>query len=188
MQTEFECRFTNINIDDMRVRLTASGFELAEPEHLMRRKIFSLPDIDGVRRWLRLRDQGNDTTLTLKIKGAALNISAMKEIEVSVGDFALMAELLESSDMVCNAYEENKREKWTKDNVEICLDTWPGLAPFAEIESDSENAVRTAAAELGFDWKDAMFGNVMEVYEKNGISMANVHASCTFENPPKPSK
>jgi len=185
MQTEFECRFTNINIDDMRARLTALGFELAQAEHLLRRKIFSLPNVGEVRRWLRLREQADGATLTLKLKGAPINVSAMKEVEVPVGDFALTCELLESSDIVCSAYEENKREKWIKNNIEVCLDTWPGLSPFAEIEADSEDAVRAAAAELGFDWKDAMFGNVMEVYEQNGISMADVHASCTFENPPK---
>jgi len=187
MKTEFECRFTDINIEDMRARLKGLGFELAAPEHLMRRKIFSLPNIDGARRWLRLRDQGDEITLTLKLKGAPISASSMKEVEVPVGDFELMGELLESADICCGAYEENKREKWTRGSLEICLDTWPGLKPFAEIESDSEEAVKAAATELGFDWNDAMFGNVIEVYEKEGISMADVHKSCTFENPPKAS-
>ena len=188
MKTEFECRFTNIDMDAMRKKLRDLGFELTQPEHLMRRKIFSLPDIGGARRWLRLREQAGGATLTLKLKGAATNILSMKEVEVSVGDFALMGELLESAGHKCDSYEENRREKWLKGGIEVCLDTWPGLAPFAEIESDSEENVRTAAAELGFDWKDAMFKSVIEVYEKQGISMAGVHASCTFENPPKAKK
>lgn len=185
MKTEFECRFANINIDDMRQKLSSLGFELIEPEHLMRRKVFGLPNIDGAKRYLRLRDAGNEITLTLKLKGAPTSASSMKEIEVPVGDFDLMSELLESSDIPLNAYEENRREKWTKDNVEVCLDTWPGLNPFAEIESDSEDAVRIASAELGFDYNDAMFGNVIEVYETVGITMEDVWKSCTFEKPPK---
>ena len=184
MKQEFECRFTDINMDDLRARLTAAGFKMTQTEHLMRRKIFSLPEADGMRRWLRLREQGGGATLTLKLKGAPTGVTSIKETEVAVGDFALMAELLESSDLKCSAYEENRREAWAKGAVEVCLDTWPGLAPFAEIEADSEDAVKGTAAELGFDWKDAMFGNVIEVYEQNGVSMADVHKSCTFENPP----
>ncbi|MDR0449356.1 MAG: class IV adenylate cyclase [Rickettsiales bacterium] len=187
MKTEFECRFIGIDINDLRTRLTDARFTLAEPERLMKRKIFFLSPKDGAMRWFRLRDQGDKTTLTLKSKGdISQGISSMKEIECDVGDFETMAELLAESGLKLNSFEENRREKWTKDGAEVCLDTWPGLKTFAEIEAASEQMVKLAAAELGFDWSDAMFGNVMEVYGKElGIGMDKVHGNCTFDNPPK---
>jgi len=185
MQTEFECRFINVDAGDMRTRLADAGFKLIQPVHLMRRKIFTLPDTDGMHRWLRLRDQCEGPTLALKLKGKSTSVSAMQEIEVIIGDFTLMGELLESAGLECSAYEENRREKWEKGMVEVCIDTWPGLEPFAEIEADCEDAVRSAAAELGFDWNNAMFGNVTEVYEKKGISLDDIHKSCTFAHPPQ---
>jgi adenylate cyclase class 2 len=185
MKTEFECRFVNIDPAAARKKLAAAGFVMTEPEHLLRRRIFDLQNIDGVRRWLRLRDEGNGVTLTLKLKGdLSRGVAAIKEVECAVGDFDLMAELLSASDLKCTAYEENKREKWLCENIEVCLDTWPGLSPFLEIEGDSEDAVRGAAAKLGFDWADAMFGNVMEVYAAKGLTLEDVHRHCTFANPP----
>ncbi|MDR1008714.1 MAG: class IV adenylate cyclase [Rickettsiales bacterium] len=187
MKTEFECRFVDIDVDDIRARLAAAGFACVHPEHLLRRKIFMLPDLDGAQRWLRLRDEGDKTTLTLKLKSDISNgASAMKEIECIVDDFSTMGELLESSGLECSAYEENRREKWTRGNVEACIDTWPGLDAFLEVEASDEDALRSAVAELGLDYRDAMFGNVTEVYGKKlGLTLDEIHASCTFANPPK---
>lgn len=187
MKTEFECRFTDINKDEIRARLTAAGFAQVHPERMMRRMIFMLPEKFGARRWLRLRDEGDKTTLTLKLKGdLSAGAASMKEIECEVGDFELMGELLQAADNTLNAVEENLREKWTRGAAEACIDTWPGLNAFLEIESDSENSVKSISAELGFDYADAMFGNVMEVYmDKLGLTLPEVQACCTFANPPK---
>jgi len=185
MKTEFECRFTDIDLDETRQKLSAAGFVCIESEHMMRRKIFDVPNLSGVRRWLRLRDEGDKVTLTLKLKGDLSDISSMREVEVEVGNFDDMAQLLVNSDLEMKAYEENKREKWARGNDEACLDTWPGLDTFLEIESDSEDKVKNIVAELGLNYANAMFGNVIEVYEKKlGLDLADVQASCTFENPP----
>ncbi|MDR0319791.1 MAG: CYTH domain-containing protein [Rickettsiales bacterium] len=177
MKTEFECRFIDIDAAAVRAKLSEQGFAIVEPERLMRRKVFMLPDKDNVQRWLRLRDQGDKTTLTFKLKGdISQGAASMKEIECVVEDFGLMGELLAAADLKCAVYEENSREKWAKENVEVCLDTWPELDTFAEIEADSEAAVKKAASELGFDWNEAMFGNVMEVYKKKlGLDTAQMH-------------
>jgi len=190
MKTEFECRFLNISLDDMRAKLDAAGFVCVQPETMQRRAIFDLPDGDGYARWLRLRDEGVQTTLTLKTKGhGAKNIDSLREIETLVGNFEDMRQILMAAGLPHYPIEENKREKWTRGPLEVCLDTWPGLAPFAEIESDSEDAVQNCAAELGFDWADAEFGNVAEVYAKvMGLSLADFQHCCNFANPPKSKK
>jgi hypothetical protein len=64
------------------------------------------------------------------------------------------------------------------------LDEWPAVPPFCEIEASTEDQVRAAATELGFDWKDALFGAVGSVYERSGINrhIINRHPVITFDN------
>jgi len=190
MKTEFECRFLNISMDDMRVRLRSVGFKCIQPEIMQRRAIFDLPNSEDYFQWLRLRDEGDKITLTLKIKNRGTKkIDSLREIETPVGNFEDMRQILIAAGLAHFPIEENKREKWTRGGTEVCLDTWPSLNPFAEIESDSEESVKACAAELGFDWSLAEFGSVAEVYEKvMGLSLADFQHCCNFDNPPKSKK
>lgn len=64
------------------------------------------------------------------------------------------------------AYQETKREIWKLDNVEICIDEWPFLEPFVEIEGKSEKEVKIVSKKLGFDYLKAYFGAVDMIYSK----------------------
>ena len=188
MKTEFECRFLDIDINKVREKLAAAGFICIQPETLQHRATFDLPEKDGAIRWLRLRDEGSGkTTLTLKIKNKGVkNVASLGEVEVGVASFDDMLEILNAAGHITASHEENLREKWTRDDIEVCLDTWPGLNPFCEIESDTADKVQRAAEELGFDWRAAHFGNVVEVYEQVlGLSLAEFQTCCNFKNPPK---
>lgn len=190
MKTEFECRFLDINIEEMRGKLAAAGFTCTQTEVLQKRAIFNIPNIEGYSQWLRLRDEGSKITLTLKRKSTGVkDVASLGEIEVPVGDFESVRQILNAAGLVNNPLEENKREKWERGNVEVCLDTWPALNPFAEIESDNEESVKSCTKELGFDWDMAEFGNVAEVYEKlMGLSLEDFQSCCNFANPPKSKK
>ena len=50
------------------------------------------------------------------------------------------------------------------DGCEVVLDEWPWLEPMIEIEGPSEESVKTAAALLGCEWDDAIFGTVVTAY------------------------
>ncbi len=68
-------------------------------------------------------------------------------------------------------YQENKRELWKLDGVDIAIDEWPFLEPFVELEGKSENAVRRVSKKLGFDYKTAVFGATGKLISiKYGIS------------------
>ncbi|MEV8631459.1 hypothetical protein AB0395_07355 [Streptosporangium sp. NPDC051023] len=57
------------------------------------------------------------------------------------------------------------REEWSLDDVTFDIDTWPGLSTFVEIEGPDEATVRRAASLLGFDYSEARFGSVDEIYK-----------------------
>lgn len=72
--------------------------------------------------------------------------------------------------------------------VEFMIDEWPGLQPIVEIEAGSEEIVQKYCDILGFDYSQALFGTIDQVYlQELGIEpeVINTMDEITFENPPK---
>ncbi len=166
MAKEIEAKFLQIDKDTMRARLSAQGFQLINPEYLMRRKTFDCGLVFlGKNKWGRVRQEAGRVTMTLKeITGDGINDT--HEIELTVDDFERACEFLECAGMPAKAFQENRRELWRRAEVEVALDTWPGLKPFIEIEAPAETEVRAVSAELGFDFSQAIFGSIDLVYER----------------------
>ena len=162
MKTEIEVKFCDIDIDDVRERLKKSGAVCEQPMRLIRREVFHLVTRDG-RAFLRIRDEGHKVTMTFKrFEGGGLH--AAKEAEVEVSDFSEVASILKETGLKSKSHQETKRETWNLKSVEVVIDERPWIPPFIEIEGPSEKEVREAAAKLGFDWKDSVFGGVAAVY------------------------
>src|SRR5690606_29061918 len=90
MNAEIEVKFINIDIDKMRERLKSIGAELEQPMRLMRRALIEEPHHRADNSFLRIRDEGDKTTLTLKRKTKPDNettIDSTHELETTVGDF-----------------------------------------------------------------------------------------------------
>lgn len=170
MKQEIEVKFLNVNFDDIRTRLKSLGAKCEQPMRLMTRVIMDTPDYtlrhDGG--YVRVRDEGHKTTLTYKRfdKTQDLHIASAEEIEVEVSSLEDTVHLLEKSGLIIRSRQESKRETWKLGEVEVVLDEWPWLNPYIEIEAETEVAVKEAAQALGFDWSDAVFGDVMVVYRK----------------------
>ncbi len=163
MKTEIEVKFVGIDIAAMRAKLEAAGAVLEQPLRLMRRQVFYLVDGDKDA-YVRVRDEGDKATMTFKRFESEGGLHGAKEIEVVVSDFGDAKDILKSSGLVPKSYQETRRETWTLGDAEVVIDEWPWLEPFIEIEGKSEEAVRAAAAALGFDWNDAVFGAVTQAY------------------------
>jgi adenylate cyclase class 2 len=171
MYIEYEAKFTNINKDDIRAQLTKIGATLVRPEYLQRRIPFHLPkEMRSPDTWVRVRDEGNKVTMSLKqVDGD--KIENQKEILLEVSDFGNAVALLEAIGCEPKSYQENKRELWTLDTIEITIDEWPFLEPFVEVEGHSEQDVQQVSEKLGFDYSTAVFGAVGKLYHlKYGIS------------------
>ena len=162
---EYEATFLNIDKDEIRDRLKKSGAKLIKPEFLQKRVIFDLPGKSGTGSWLRVRDEKDRITMSFKsIEGS--KIEDQKEINLVINDFGKGAEFLETIGCKRKSYEETKREIWNIDNVEICIDEWPFLEPFVEIEGKSEKEVKEVSEKLGFDYSKAWFCAVGLIYSK----------------------
>lgn len=172
MKTEFEATFNIISKDDIRRKLKSTGATLVKNEYLQKRVVFNLPEGHEIQNgWLRVRDESDSITMSLKVVQNNSSIENQKEIELKIDSFDSAVEFLSSVGCERKAYQENKREKWTLDNVEIVIDEWPFIEPYVEIEGQSEEAVKNVARKLGFDYSLAYFGSVDGLYAKKyGIS------------------
>ena len=168
MKTEFEARFIDIDVGTLREKLKALNATLVYPERLQRRVNMDYPDkrlalTEGG--WIRLRDEGQgEITLTYKRR---LNdsVEAAEETSVSVASFDDGKAFLCAIGIAIKSEQESKRESWDLNGVQIDIDTWPWLPVSVEIEGKDAESVETAARDLGFDMKTALFGPINNYYQ-----------------------
>ena len=157
MDTEIEAQFLDIDKENLRAKLKEVGAKLVKPEVLMRRIVFDL----GPHEFARVRDEGGGKiVMTYKNVADDKSILGTKEVNVLADDYENAILLLKSCGLKPKAEQESYRETWTLDEVEICIDTWPWLPTFAEVEGPSEKAVWDTAQKLGLSRDKAKFGSV----------------------------
>lgn len=166
MQNELEAKFLSVDKEVIRGKLKDLGYSLEIPEYTMRRKTFDFSKVDpGKNKWGRVRQEADKTTMTIKeVTGDGVNDTF--EVELVVNDFDTAANFFEACNIHAKAFQENMREVWKKDNIEVTIDTWPGLQPFIEIEGPTEDSLKATSSELGFDYSSAAFGSIDMIYEK----------------------
>lgn len=165
MNREIEAKYTSINKDACRATLAAMGYTCIRPEFLMRRYTFMLTELNpSPHKWARVRDEGDKVTMTFKHVHDSNDIHGTEEIDFTVGNFNDAVAFMQKLGFVHWAYQESKREIWTKEEVEITLNEWPALPPFLEVEAPSAQQVEASSSELGFDYARAVFGGVGALY------------------------
>lgn len=171
MPIEYEATFAAVNKDIMRAKLHRAGASLKKAEFLQKRKVFHLPqghEIAGG--WLRVRDEGDRITLSLKIVKNNATIEDQQEFELTIDSFETACALLTTIGCGEKGFQESLRERWELDGVEITIDEWPFLEPFVEIEGPDAAVVQAVAEKLGFDYSQAYFGAVDGLYSaKYGV-------------------
>lgn len=179
MQTEIEVKFLDVDIEAMRGKLESIGATCEQLMRLMRRQVFYLVD-RSKDAYLRVRDEGDKTTMTYKQFSEEGGLHGAKEIEVVVSNFENTVEMISQAGLEKKSYQETRRETWKFGTTEVVIDEWPWLASFIEIEGKSEADVRDVAAKLGFDWDgEAVFGAVTQAYRvqykiPDGFIMDNI--------------
>jgi adenylate cyclase class 2 len=178
MHIEYEATFFPVDKDMVRKRLSVAGASLIRKEYLQKRVNFNLPKESPYfsTGWMRVRDEGGKITMSIKAIESNATMEGQKEICLSVENFEEARGFALTLGLREKAYQESKRELWTLDGVEICIDEWPWLEPFVEIEGSSESEVRVIAETLAFSWSEAYFGAVDGLYEKRyGVSKVTIN-------------
>ncbi|MFI9632628.1 class IV adenylate cyclase [Nocardia sp. NPDC051929] len=141
-------------------------------ERFMRRYVYDITPGDDSK-WIRLRDNGNGTTLAVKhITSDA--IDGTHEVEVSVDDFAAANALLEMLGFTAKSYQETKRISFVLDGAQLEIDTWPRIPPYLEIEAATKDDVIRIAGLLGYTEADLTGENTIKIYARHGIDLNTV--------------
>lgn len=176
MQTEIEVKFVDVDIDDVRERLKAAGARLEYPMRAMRRVLIEEPHHAAERSFIRIRDEGDKTTLTFKrrlLPDEETTLTSVQELETTVGDFDTAVKIFSEAGWNYITFQESRREAWSIGEVEVVIDEWPWINPYIEIEGPTEESVRNAAQKLGFEWGTAMFGSVDVIYGRDYPNRTN---------------
>lgn len=176
---EFEIKFLEVDVGELEKRLVSIGAKKVGEydQHML---LFDYPDLrlDKNHSWVKLRNNGKETTLSYKqrlgVKSGDGSIpdEGMKEIEVTVGDFNKMHEIFLEMGFVIKREVRNKRIKYRKGNDIYDIDFWPEIPPYVEVESDSMENVKRASREAGFDPDKGLVCSPLQVYVHYGI---NIH-------------
>lgn len=139
MNTEYEIRILEIDKKAFISKLEELGAKKVG-EFFQKRFVYDFNPVDP-NKWIRLRTNGKDTTLTIKEITKKNDIAGTKELEVGVSDFQTTNKILNKLGYVARNYQENKRVRYMLNNVEIDIDTWPLIPAYVELEGKDIESV-----------------------------------------------
>ncbi len=139
MAIEYEIQVLDIEENEIKAKLQWLNAEFIS-ENLMKRWVFDMSEDDS-QEWIRLRDDWTKVNITYK-KRWSTDIWNTEEIEIIVNDFEKTADILNKLQFKDKYYQENKRTLYKLWNTEFCIDSWPKIPIYLEIESTSEEEVR----------------------------------------------
>lgn len=137
-------------------------------EWLQKRKVYDFKPVCP-NKWLRLRTNGIETTLTIKEVADKSRIDGTREVEVIVSDFDKTDEILKELGYDFRSYQENKRIRYIYQGVEFDIDTWPLIPTYVEIEGKTKEDVEQILKELPFDVSTVTTKDVDTIYLDYGI-------------------
>lgn len=182
---EFEVKFINLDVDKLKKKLGSLGAEFVGSFDYKRKNYDFLGyPLAEKNAWVRVRDEGERVVMTYKQRlnadSKTMRDGGMKEIEIEVSDFHIADQLLRALGMIEKFYEENKRERYILEGVEIDIDYWPLIPPYVEIEGSDWKNVKKVSIMLGFDFSEHLKCSTMQIYKMNGID-ENSYSVLTFE-------
>jgi len=168
---EYEAKILNIAKDKFIKQLEALGAKRVGSYNFKRYVFDTIPVCKN--KWVRLRTDGTETTITCKeIVGDT--IDGTIENEISVNDFDKALEVLIALGLTPRGYQENVREEFKLDSVQVTVDSWPLLEDYAEIEGNNSGDVVNTASRLGYSENDLVCKNTDELYKEKGIDLKKV--------------
>lgn len=125
-------------------------------------------------KWVRLRQTGDITTITIKrivnSKGEYA-LDAVDELEFEVPSIDDGKQFLEDLGFFFARHQIKMRIAYDYKNTEIVIDKWPLLNPYIEIEGPTEDDIKDTIEMLGFSQEDSIVINTDDVYASIGIDI-----------------
>jgi len=163
MNIEYEVRILEIDKEEIIKKLEELGAKKVGYFEQKRYVYDVIPKKDD--EWIRLRTNGEKTTLTYK-NVVKTTIDGTNELEIVVEDFEKTNELLEKIGIFNRGYQENTRLQYILDGVEIDIDSWPMIPTYLEIEGKNESEVIAMIEKLNVEKDKITTLDVQSIYEE----------------------
>ncbi len=171
MNKEYEV--TILEIDEyFENRLIELGAKLVS-DSMQKRYVYDVMPANP-NKWIRLRTNGDKTTLTVKEIKNRDEIGGTEEIEVTVDSFDNTNSLLESLGYISRNYQENYRKMYVLNGVEISIDSWPMIPTYVEIEGKCEKEVLDTLKLLGYTKNNYITLDVVSIYKLYNIDIMKI--------------
>ena len=138
MKTEYEVRILEIEKEEI-VQLLEKLGAVKQGEYNQKRYVYDLNPVQKGK-WIRLRTNGNKTTLTYK-DIVSNTIDGTKEVEIVVDNFEDTNEFLNRIGFMARNYQENKRIQYILDDVELDIALGSFLQPLMEMLGLREDSI-----------------------------------------------
>ena len=169
MESEYEMTVLDIDVSEIEKKLESIG-AIKQGEYFQKRNLYNFHE-EYRGRFIRLRTNGEKTTLTIKDKSAKKEIGSVKELEIEVSSFEKTNEILELLGYEHSTYQENKRIIYKLGHIEFDIDTWPMIPTYLEIEGKNKEDVEKMIKILDIDEEKLSLDKVSEIYKKYGIDI-----------------
>ena len=164
MPKEFEAKFLNIDITDIKKKLRENGAKKIHDPLKFYRLIFKRCEEKGDKPgFVRIRDEGKKITMTTKIFN---DKNFPEEHELTINEsFEKGCEFLRAIGIEEKSYQETMREKWSHPLAhEITFDIVPGLPIYMEIDCTSEANLNKLVSLLDLDKTHMKYGSFDKTY------------------------
>ena len=173
MKNEIEIRLLNVDVDLFIKNITKLGAKKVG-SFFQRRYVYDFNPVNK-NKWIRLRTNGEKTTLTIKEIVDRDAIDGTRELEMEVSDFETTGSILNELGYFHRNYQENYREIYTLNDVEISIDSWPLIPTYVELEAQSEDNINSLLRVIEYDKNDATTLDVVSIYQKiYGIDILSI--------------
>lgn len=162
MDKEIEIRILNINKEKFINNIIEMGAK-KDSEALQKRYVYDFNPI-APNKWIRLRTNNKKTTLTIKEILDKNAIDGTNELEIVVSDFDKANLILEELGYTHRNYQENFREIYYLNGVEISIDTWPLIPTYVELESKKEKDIKSLLALIDYEEENLTTLDVTSIY------------------------
>lgn len=164
MHIEYECTILKIDKEKFIEKIEKLGAKKVG-DFYQKRYVYDFNPVNP-NKWIRLRNNGKKTTLTIKNIVDKNKIGGTEELEIEVSDFENTNKILETLGYKSRNYQENKRITYELDDVEIDIDSWPMIPTYVELEGKNEQSVINLLKKLEVEEKDITNYDVVSIYKE----------------------
>ena len=177
---EYEIRIYDINESKIKNLIRKNGGKLINQKRIMPIIVYHHPK-NKKDSYIRIRDEGNQITMTIKTK---LGTKYPVEREVEINSIEEGDAILKFLGCKLKYKIEKIRETFElKGCKEIVFDSYPGLPTYLEIDCHSESSLKKVSKLLGFSLTDHSKKSISNLYyELYGITRNRKMNGFTFKN------